>query len=145
MLDITRSIQIEAPVEKVFEYVSDYRKWPEFYVGILDIKPITEITHANGARFLYKAKMMGMKVTLGTEFHQFKQNVGWTGISFKGMKHRTLWIFKESESGTEFTHGVSANLPWYMGGKLLSKKILEPEWIKVIEQSLENLKQKMEE
>jgi uncharacterized membrane protein len=145
MMDITRNIQIDAPIEKVFQYASDYRKWSEFYEGVSDVRAITETTRGDGARFIYRARVMGMKVTVGTELQQFKQNEGWIGKSFKGVNHQTLWIFRESGSGTEFTHGVSSNLPWYMGGQLLEKKILEPEWIKIVEKSLENLKRKMEE
>lgn len=143
-MEIIRSVRIEASVEKVFQYASDYRKWPEFYEGVTDIKPITETIRGNGAKFIYKARVMGIKITVGTEFQQFEDNEGWIGISFKGVEHQTQWIFKKSGSSTEFTHGVSVILPWYMGGQLF-EKILEREWIKIVEKSLENIKQMMED
>jgi uncharacterized membrane protein len=145
MIEIKRSIHIEAPVEKVFQYASDYRKWPEYYEGISEIKAITETTRGDGAKFVYKAKVMGMKVTVGTEFQQFKENEGWIGKSFKGVDHQTTWNFKESGGGTEFTHGLNSTLPWYMGGRVFEKNFLEPEWINMIEKSLQNLKRVMEE
>ena len=143
-MEIKRTIRIEAPVEKVFQYASDYRKWPTFYEGVSDTRAITETTRGNGAKFIYKATIMGMKITVGTEFQQFKQNEGWIGISFKGIAHQTQWIFKETGSSTEFTHGVSSKLPWYMGGSFLEKRIVEPEWEKIVENSLQNLKELME-
>ena len=79
MTEIKQTILIEAPASKVFGYASNYHNWPEFFVGLSDVKPITEEVHNNGAKFIYKVKMMGMKVTVGTEFQQFKENEGWSG------------------------------------------------------------------
>ena len=103
MNEIKRSIKVEAPVNKVFEYASNYLNWPEFFEGVSDVKPITETTHSNGAKFVYKVKVLGMNVTVGTEFHQFRENEGWIGKSFKGIQHQTQWIFEKSNGNTEFT------------------------------------------
>ena len=140
MTEIKKSILINAPIYKVFDFASNYLKWQEFFVGISDIRPITDITDDNGARFLYKVQLMGMKVSVGTEFQQFKRNEGWIGQSFKGLDAQTQWIFKESDGKTEFTYIQRYKLPFYMGGNLIDKKIITPQWIKIIEESLNNLK-----
>jgi uncharacterized membrane protein len=145
MTEIKRSILIKAPVEKVFKFASDYKKWPVFYEGVSDFKPITETTYGNGTRYVYKAKIFGMNATVGTEITQFKENEGWIGKSFKGFGHRTEWVFKKSNGNTEFTHGMRYKVPWYMGGKLSDIQLLKPAWIKIIETSLQNLKKLMEE
>jgi len=140
MTEIKKSILINAPISKVFDFASNYLKWQEFFVGISDIRPITDITDDNGARFLYKVQLMGMKVSVGTEFQQFKRNEGWIGQSFKGLDAQTQWIFKESDGKTEFTYIQRYKLPFYMGGNLIDKKFITPQWIKIIEESLNNLK-----
>lgn len=145
MTEIKRSIKIRAPIEKVFQYASNYQNWPEFYEGVSDFKPITETTHGNGTKFIYKAKLFGLKARVGTEITEFKENEGWIGKSFKGLEHQTQWIFKKSNGNTEFTHGLSYKLPWYMGGDFIDKKFLQPAWIKIVENSLQNLKRLMEE
>ena len=145
MTEIKRSIKIEAPVKKVFAYASDYQKWPEFFVGVKDVQPITEQTHCDGAKFTYKVRVLGMSVTVGTEFQQFKENQGWTGKSFKGIQHQTQWIFKHVNEHTEFTFIQNYKCPWYLGGKIIDKKFVKPEWIGIIENSLQNLKRIMEE
>jgi len=94
MTEIKRSIIIEAPVDKVFAYASDYQKWPEFFEGVSDFKPITETTRGNGTKYIYKAKALGIMATVGTEIQQFKENEGWVGKSFKGIEHQTQWISK---------------------------------------------------
>ena len=145
MTEIKRSIKIEAPVNKVFEYASDYQKWPEFFEGVSDVKAITKTTRGNGAKFIYKVKVLGMKVTVGTEFQQFKENEGWIGKSFKGIEHQTQWIFENSNGDTEFTFIQNYKFPFYFGGKFIDKMFAQPEWIKIIENSVQNLKRLMEE
>lgn len=144
MTEIKRSINIIAPVEKVFKYASDYKKWHEFFEGVSDFNPITAITRGNGSKYIYKAKALGMNVTVGTEVQQFKENEGWIGKSFKGLEHQTQWIFKKSNGNTEFTFIQRYKLPFYLGGKLIDKIFVEPSWIKIIENSLHNLKRIME-
>lgn len=140
MTEIKRSINIKAPVEKVFKYASNYKKWPEFFEGVSGFKPITAITQGSGSKYIYKAKTLGINVTVGTEVQQFKENEGWIGKLFKGLEHQTQWIFKKSNSNTEFTFIQHYKLPFYLGGKLIDKMFAEPEWINIIEHSLLNLK-----
>ena len=144
MTEIKRSIIIKAPIDKVFKYVSDYQKWSDWYEGVSNFNTITKITRGNGTKYVYKAKLFGINVTVGTEITQFKENEGWIGKSFKGFGHKTLWNFKESNGDTEFTHGLIYKVPWYMGGKFSDNKLLKPAWIKIIENSLKNLKRIME-
>ena len=77
MTEISRTIKIEAPVQEVFKYASDYKKWQEFYEGVSNFKPITETSRCNGTNYIYKAKIFGMTATVGTEVTQFKENEGW--------------------------------------------------------------------
>ena len=144
MTEIKRSINIMAPVEKVFEYASDYKKWSEFFEGVSDFRPMTAITRGNGSKYIYKAKALGMNVTVGTEVLQFKENEGWIGKSFKGLEHQTQWIFEKSNGNMDFTFIQRYSLPFYLGGKLFDKMFAEPAWIKIIEKSLNNLKRIME-
>jgi len=144
MTEIKKIINISAPVNKVFEYASDYRNWPEFFQGLSDVKPVTEQIRNNGARFIYKVTVLGMKVTVGTEFRHFKENEGWIGKSFKGIEHQTQWIFEKSNGNTQFTFIQKYKFPFYFGGKLIDQMFAQSEWIKIIDHSLHNLKRIME-
>jgi uncharacterized membrane protein len=145
MTEIKRSIEVGAPVNKVFEFASDYRNWPEFFEGVSDVKPITETVHGDGAKFIYKVKVLAMRVSVGTEFQQFKENEGWVGKSFKGIEHQTRWIFKPSNGNTEFTFVQNYKFPWYFGGKFIDRLLARSQWIRIIEKSVQNLKKLMEE
>lgn len=85
-----------------------------------------------------------MNFTVGTEFREFKENEGWKGKSFKGIEHKTQWIFKKTNGNTEFTFIQGYNYPWYLGGKFIDSNFVYPSWIKIIENSLQNVKRIME-
>lgn len=140
MTEISKTILINAPVRKVFDFASDYLNWPKFFEGISDIRPVTQNTSETGARFLYRVQLMGLKMKVGTEFREFERNKGWVGKSFKGLDAQTQWIFKEENEKTEFTYIQRYKLPFYMGGDFMDKKFIEPQWIKIIDNSLQNLK-----
>lgn len=86
-----------------------------------------------------------MSVTVGTELHEFKENEGWRGESFKGMEHRTQWIFKKANDHIDFTYILNYGFPWYFGGKVIDKMFATTQWIKIIENSLQNVKRIMEQ
>jgi uncharacterized membrane protein len=136
MMYVERTIEIDAPVEKVFQFVADFRNWPKFYEGVSEVEPTTEITRGTGARYAYKAKVLGMRVPVGTEIHDFVENEGWTGVSVKGVEHKTRWIFAWVNGRTRFTHGVWGRLPVPILGNVLATLFLEPEWRRIVEQSL---------
>jgi len=62
MTHIEQSVIIPAPVEQVFSYAADYRTWTEWLQGVSEFKATTAITQGNGARYAYKARVIGLSV-----------------------------------------------------------------------------------
>jgi uncharacterized membrane protein len=141
MTHIEHSITIETPVEQVFSYAADYRKWSEWFEGVSDFKPTTEITQGNGARYAYKARVMGLSAPVETEIHDFVHNRGWTGVSTKGLAHRTHWTFESIGDATKFTYAMEYQLPIPLLSSLVDSWFARPQWQKILERSLNNLKQ----
>ena len=141
---IAQSIKIDAPVEKVFQFAADYQNWEAFFVGVSDARSTTEKTWGDGSRFVYKAIIMGIPMPVGTEIHSFVENKGWRGKSFKGVEHRTHWIFERVDAGTEFTFAVDYRMPVPVLGDILDRLIVKREWEGIVEGSLQNLKELME-
>ncbi len=143
MTRIEYSIAIEAPVEHVFHYAADYRKWHEWFEGVSNFNPTTEITQGNGARYAYKATLMGVSVSVETEVHNYVINRGWTGVATKGMPHRTEWIFEQVDKGTKFTYALEYSLPIPLLSSWIDSIFMKPLWTKIITSSLNNLKQQL--
>ena len=140
MKRISKSILIQASCEEVFSYASDYRKWKDWFVGVSNVRPTTEKTTGNGARYAYKVRMMMFPVGVETEISDFVINKGWKGKATKGTPHQTQWIFETVESGTNFTYVLDYDIPVPILGSLLDRLILRPQWNKIVENSLRNLK-----
>ena len=140
MSRVEKSIRINAPPDKVFQFAADYQNWEAFFEGLSDAKPTTEKTWGNGSRFVYKATMMGLPASVGTEIHSFVENEGWRGKSFKGLEHKTQWIFERVGAGTEFTFVVDDKMPIPVLGDMLDRMFVKREWEGIVEKSLQNLK-----
>jgi len=144
MTRIENSTIINKPVDEVLCYASDREKWSDWFEGVSDFKPTTEIRKGNQARYAYKAKMMGLNVNVETEIQNFVINQGWTGKGTKGVPTQTQWLFKKLEHSTKFTYVLEYKLPFPLLSSLFDKYIMKPQWNRIIEKSLQNLNQKFQ-
>lgn len=140
MTRIEHSVIIQAPVEQVFSYAADYRKWSEWFEGVSEFRPTTDVKQGNGARYAYKARLMGISARVETEIHDFVPSRGWTGVASKGMPHKTHWNFEPLGESTKFTYVLEYQLPVPLVGSLLDSLFMKPQWDKIISRSLENLR-----
>ncbi len=142
MAKLEYSILLNASPEKVFAYVSDYEKWAKWYVGTSNFVATSNIKKGNGAKYKYKAKMMGFTTTVETKITEFVENKGWVGVSTQGLSHKTFWQFEEKNGKTLFTHGLEYKLPIPLIGNFLDTLFVKPQWDKLVETSLKNLEKK---
>jgi len=141
MIRIEKSVEIPAPVEQVFSYAADYRKWPEWFEGVSDVENTTAVSQGDGARYAYNVRILAVTARVETEIHDFVQNRGWKGVSTKGVPHRTKWVFERTGAATRFTYVVEGHLPVPLLGSLCDSLFLGPQWDKIVQHSLDNVKQ----
>jgi len=108
------------------------------------LAPTTEITRGTGARYAYKAKMLGMKTPVESEIQDFLENEGWTGVSVKGVEAETRWLVEQVNGKTKFTYGLPYKMPIPIRGSIRDKLFMIPAWEKIVENSLQNLKELLE-
>lgn len=144
MTHIEHSVIIKAPLAQVFTYAADHHTWSEWFEGVSDFKPTTTVTQGNGARYAYKARMMGLTVKVETEVHDFNVNVGWKGVATKGMPHRTYWDFAAVGNETKFTYALEYQIPVPLFGSLIDALLVRRQWEKVLANSLNNLREYFE-
>jgi hypothetical protein len=92
------------------------------------------------ARYAYRARVMGFSAPVETEIHDFVRNRGWTGVSTKGIAARTYWTFEPIGDATKFTYAMEYQMPIPLLGPLLDSWFARPQWQKIVERSLNNLK-----
>ncbi len=140
MTRIEHSVIISAPVDQVFGYAADFAKWTEWFEGVSDFKATTAITRGNGARYAYKARVMGLPAPVETEIHDYVHNRGWTGVATRGLAHRTHWTFEPMGDSTKFTYAMEYRLPIPVLGYLVDSLFARRQWERILERSLNNLR-----
>jgi len=124
MQRIEQSITINKPVSEVFSYASKWQRWNEWFQGVSAFNPTTETTVGNGARYSYKANIMGFSASVEIEIDNYISNNGWTGKSTIGIPHHTNWKFEPLGEGTKFTYSLAYRLPVPILGPIIEYIVL---------------------
>jgi uncharacterized membrane protein len=140
MTRIERSIEIEAPVEEVFDYVADWRNKSNWYVGVLDWRPTTEQTKGVGARFVFKTKFMGMHPETEMETRTFIHDQSIEYASIRGIDLKRQVLFASLGDRTQITDISEYTLPLSILGGLVDTLSFRRRQERRAEQSLQNLK-----
>jgi uncharacterized membrane protein len=139
MTKIEDSIIIDAPAAEVFAYASDWRRWPEWFEGLSDVRSTSGVSRGTGARYSYRARVLGVSVSVETELQDFVEGLGWTGAGTRGLPHRTHWRFEAQGQSTKFTYGLEYRLPPPLLGPMLDALFARREWRGIIRRSLLNV------
>jgi hypothetical protein len=144
MTRIEGTVEIATPVERVFEYAADWRRWEEWFDGVSNFESMTDVDQGTGAKYVYRAKLMGLPAKVYTEIHDYQENAGWRGVGSGAIPFTTRWIFEDRGEGSAFTFAVEYELPVPLIGGLLDRLIVKPEWRRIVDASLDNLRRHFE-
>lgn len=142
MAKLENSINVNAPVEKIFNYISDQTNLPEIWpslVEITDMKPLPNGGFSN--RWTYK--MAGIRLSGTSEDVEYVTNERIASKTKGGVDSIQTWTFEPEGNGSKVTFGVEYTVPIPVLGKLAETvitKMNEREGKTI----LENLKAVME-
>ena len=139
MARIEDSVVVNAPVDAVFGYASDWRRWPDWFEGLSDVRSTSEMTRGTGARYAYRVRVMGVPASVETEIQEFVEGQGWTGVGTRGLPHRTHWRFEAQGQSTRFTYALEYRLPLSLLGAALDALFVNREWRGIVRKSLSNV------
>ena len=72
MIDIQASVDVQRPVETVFDFVSDFGNAPKWQRGVVESKRITEGPVRVGTQFQEHVRMLGMRFDAQCEVVDFQ-------------------------------------------------------------------------
>jgi uncharacterized membrane protein len=134
-----RSILIHAPVDRVFDYVSDPRNLPEIWPSMTLVHNVT--SSPNGNSFDWDYRMIGVRILGHSEAVELVKNERHVTRSEEGIPNTFSWIYAIKPEGTEVTLEVDYEVP--VLGRLaegIAGRVNDREG----ETMLKNLKLKME-
>jgi uncharacterized protein YndB with AHSA1/START domain len=142
MLKIERTVTINAPLEKVFEYACDPVNVPEFWPSLIKVEDVKRLP-SGGYTFKYTFKMAGMHLNGTAENLEYVPNKRIVLKVKAGIDATITWKFETLDGKTRMIHDAEYVIPAALLGKLA-----EPFIAKVNEHDadsmLANLKARME-
>ncbi|MFC2054593.1 SRPBCC family protein [Chloroflexota bacterium] len=124
MATIKKSIKINAPVEKVFEYVAKPEILPEIWPSLVEVKNIKELPNG-GYSWDWVYKMSGMRFTGFSESTEVVPNVRTVSQTTGGIESTITWEYQPVDDGTKITNTTEYKVPIPLLGKLAESIIVK--------------------
>ena len=135
------SININAPVEKVFEYVQP-ETLPEIWPSFVEVKNVKELPNG-GYSWEWVYKMAGMRFNGASEDTEFVANERTVSHSTGGIESTITWMYQPEDGGTKVTIIAEYTVPVPLLGRLAEAFIVKLNEHEA-EAILANLKARME-
>jgi uncharacterized membrane protein len=124
MAKLQKSITINAPVEKVFAYLSDPNNLPEIWPSMVEIKNV-QPAPPGGYNFGWVYKMAGMRFEGASETVEEIPNQRTVTKSTKGIESHFVWTYAPENGGTKVTVDIEYKVPVPLLGKLAEAFIIK--------------------
>ena len=122
MAKLLKSVTINTPIDKVFNYISDSRNLPEIWPSLQEIRNFKKLPGGRTTdSWVYK--MAGIRLK-GTTTTHYVENVEVISKTEGGVKSIQIWTFKPIDGGTIVTVDVEYTIPIPVLGKLAEKIVV---------------------
>lgn len=142
MAIVSKSITINAPIEKVFKYTAEQSNLPEIWPSLVENKIVERLPNGgNKTEFVYK--MAGIRfegISIDTEFIPNQRVVSKTE---EGVESEITWEFQSEGEATKVTFSGEYTVPIPLLGKLAESFIVKQNENEA-ETIMANLKARME-
>ncbi len=122
MARVERSITINAPVEKVFAYITDPTNELESIPSITDIRNVKG--EGVGRTYEWTYKMLGIPLSGKSEVVEYKPNEHYVEKSSGGIVSTWTYSFKAETGGTQMNLVVDYTIPVPVLGKFAERLVL---------------------
>ncbi|MBW1905672.1 MAG: SRPBCC family protein [Deltaproteobacteria bacterium] len=141
MPKIHNSINISAPVEKVFAYVTDPMSPLEWFVGMTEVTDVSGSGVGQHNRWTYS--MIGIPFHGESEQTEYVPNQRSVSKQEGGIKSIMTFTFAPHEGGTKLDMDIDYTIPVPVLGKLAEKVVFKRNQ-REAQMSMENIKGTME-
>ena len=142
MAKIEKTIVINAPAEKIFNYIADPANLPSIWLSMEQIKEVASLP-SGGTSFKWVYKMAGMRIDGASDTVKFIANQRITTKGKGSIENTFTWNFQAEACGTQVNLQVEYTVPVPVLGKLAEEVIIRQNDLEA-EVLLANLKAKME-
>jgi len=148
MTHLAESIEIRAPLDRVFAYAVNYRNAPKFIASVTSYDPTTEAHRGVGARFAMDVKILDFRFTQELEVVELQWGKLLHVRSISGQPFsEAWWRFEPTPTGTLVTYELTYAIPEIFLGRQIdeeTKQRIDSQIRADAKQSLFNLKEQIE-
>lgn len=124
MATITRSIVIDAPIEKVFAFMDNPTNMLEIWPSMQDIRNVED--HGGGIKsYDWTYKMAGMKFEGSSKVVEYVPNQRLVAVTRGGIESTFTWTFTPLSGGTQVEEQIEYKVPMGALGRLAEGLILK--------------------
>ncbi len=140
MAHITRTININAPLSKVFDYVTSPENWARYVTSLVDVKNVSNKTPDTGTTFEWVYRM------LGVNFSGKGSVIGYEKDKMFALKMEGAFPIKETyrfegdAGGTNLTFEIDYDVPGQLLGVVADRLVVEKMNIREADTVLEKVK-----
>jgi len=124
MATVKRTIIINAPVEKVFNYIAEPRNEPEYLPGSVEVTDVTRTEEGVGSHYRWVYKILGIRFHGETTVTEFVPNERIVTESKGGILSTWTHTFQPEDGGTKATLTVDYTIPVPLLGKFAEGLVL---------------------
>ncbi|MFL6088848.1 MAG: SRPBCC family protein [Aeromicrobium sp.] len=122
MATIGAEHRTDAPLEKVFAYVADSANVPQWFYGIQDFEPLTELTRGLGSKYAITLNV-GRPITAKFACTEFIENELIAVETFDGPRASSRWTFRREGTGTHVRGDFDYTMPGGVAGAALGQLV----------------------
>ncbi len=140
MATIHKSIDIDAPAERVFAMLTDPRRLPEYAPGLISVENIRQTEQHIGDSFRATYSVLGLHFPMTFTATEYEQPTKLTTRFEGGMKGTWTWLLEPRGTSTHLTTTMEYEMAGGALGKAMNAVLVERMNEKNAERLLENLK-----
>jgi uncharacterized membrane protein len=140
---ITRDIQVNAPVDRVFDFLADPNKLPEIWPNVIEVKNVKKTKANDSYTFNWSYKMSGMPFEGKCETLEYVPYERLVFQSIKGLDATIYWRFQPAGAATHLTLRFEYEIPSSLL-KRIKDEIVTRANEHEIEAMLQNVKSRLE-
>lgn len=140
MAHITRSININAPLSKVFDYVANPENWTRYVTSLLSVKNISSKVPDSGTTFEWVYRMLGVNFSGKGSIVEYEKNRRFVLRMEGSFPIKETYLFEDAKGNTNLTFEIDYEMPGRLLGIIKNSRIIEKLNMKEADAVLEKIK-----
>lgn len=116
MVNVSRKVMINAPLEKVFQFITSPDNWTKYVTSLVDVRDVSSKAAEKGATFTWQYRMFGMNFGGKGTITENVKNVKFGMKMEGGFPIAETYHFAAVNGGTELEVEIQYDMP----GKIMS-------------------------